>query len=200
MLYIIGVAHRAQAKTPDSQATEAQESFERCLRHTIEEVRPAFIGEEHNEDFLCKGGEVSITYKVAHEKGIQHRFCDPNTREREEIGYQNFMVISQRLWMKEPNLSNEELGIKSRAIEIAQYFPIREQFWLHRLEGCRDVHAIFVCGDIHIESFLKLLESEGISFKLVQRSIGVNEMDQPYYRASQYLIEHPGLFSWDQHS
>jgi hypothetical protein len=197
MLYVIGVAHRAQAKTPDSQATEAQESFEGCLRGIIDEVRPDFIGEEDNEEFLCNRGEVSITHKVAQEKGIKHRFCDPSTEERAKIGYQNFMVISQRVWMKEPDLSNEELGIKSRAIEIAQYFPIREQFWLHRLEGCRDVHAIFVCGDIHIESFTKLLESDGISFKVVQRGIGVNEEDQPYYLASQYLNEHAELSSWN---
>jgi hypothetical protein len=183
-------------KTPDSQATEAQESFESCLRCAIEEVRPAFIGEEHNEDFLCNSGEVSIAQKVAAGKGIEHRFCDPNTKERQDIGYQDFLMISQRVWMKEPNLSNEELGIKSRAIEIAQYFPIREQFWLQHLKGSRNVDAIFVCGDIHIDTLGKLLESEGISFKVARRSIGVNEEDRPYYVAAQYLTEHPELFSW----
>src|SRR5689334_11016333 len=136
MLYILGVAHRAQARTPDAQYTAAQQFFEFCLRRTIQEVRPAFIGEEDNEEFLANRGEISIAREIAAELGIEHRFCEPNKQERSAIGSKNFMAIALELAANE-SLSNDELECKARAVEIASYFPLRERFWLERLKGCR---------------------------------------------------------------
>lgn len=196
MLYIIGIAHRAQARKPDGKLTDEQQAFASCLRHAIEKTHPAFIGEEDNEEFLLKRAEISISKEIAEENdNIEHRFCDPNTEERLLIGYKNFMSVSLELWMVEPELSNDELTCKARAIEISRYFPIRERFWLERLKGFGDVNSVSVCGDIHIESFGALLESEGIPHAVVQRGIGVNEKDEPYYQASEYLKVHPDLAS-----
>lgn len=194
MLYLIGIAHRAQARKPDGALTDEQQTFAACLRRTIEESHPAFIGEEDNEQFLLKRAEISISKEIAEENdNIEHRFCDPNTEERLLIGYENFMSISLQLWMDEPELCNDELTCKARAIEISRYFPIRERFWLERLKGCGDVNAVFVCGDIHIESFGAFLESEGIPYAVVRRGIGVNEKDEPYYQALKYLKAHPEI-------
>ena len=179
MLHILGVAHRAQSRKPDSQPTEAQEDFASAMRAIIEGSHPSFIAEEDNEQFLAERSELSISKQIADEKLIEHRFCDPNTKERFAIGYKNFMAIALDLWMVEPELSNDELTCKARAIEIAQHFPVREQFWLNRLQGCRDVDAIFACGDIHIESFSRLLNTEHIPYRIAQRGIGVNEKDEP---------------------
>jgi hypothetical protein len=195
MLHILGVAHRAQSRKPDSESTGAQTDFACELRAIIEGSHPSFIAEEDNEQFLAERAEISISKKIADEKLIEHRFCDPNTKERCAIGYKNFMSIALDLWMVEPELSNDELTCKARAIEIANYFPLREQFWLNRLQGSRDVNAIFVCGDIHVESLSSLLNTEHIPYRIAQRGIGVNEKDEPYYRALAYLAEHPELLS-----
>jgi len=101
------------------------------------------------------------------------------------------MSIALDLSMAE-RLSDDELAQKARAIEIARYFPIREQFWLERLNGCRSVAAVFVC-DIHVETFAKVLEAEGVQYKVLRRGIGVNEKDDPYYQAMEYLKAHPDL-------
>jgi len=103
------------------------------------------------------------------------------------------MSIALDLWMETPELSNDELTCKARAIEIAHYFPLREQFWLNKLQGCRETEVVFTCGDIHIESFSGLLKTEHVSYRIVQRGIGVNEKDEPYYRAVAYLEQHPEL-------
>jgi hypothetical protein len=46
MLHVMGLAHRAQATRPEDPLTEAQQPLPDCLRHTIEQARPAFIAEE----------------------------------------------------------------------------------------------------------------------------------------------------------
>ncbi len=194
MLYIIGVAHRAQSRKPNCDKTEAQQALTQCLRRAIEENHPVFVGEEHNEEFLARSGEVSIAKEVAEEYKVEFRFCDPNHQQRDAIGYRSLQSIWLQLSLEEPGLSQDELDLKARSIEIARYFPIREQFWVKRLEGCRDANAVFVCGDVHIQGFEKLLRTEGISYTVVQRGIGVTEGDALYYRALEYSAEHPKLF------
>lgn len=192
MLHIIGLAHRAQSHKPNTDKTHAQKEFEEFLRWAIGEIHPAFIGEEDNEEFLRDRGEVSISREVAREHGIDHRFCEPSKQERSAIGSKNFSEIALELAMTE-RLSNEELAIKARAIEIACYFPIRERFWLDRLNGCGDSDAILACGDIHVEGFQSLLTEEGTTYRVLRRGIGRNEKDEPYYEALQYLRDHSDL-------
>ena len=192
MLHIIGVAHRAQARRPSFEKTEAHKAFEACLRRTVAEVHPVFVAEEDNEEFLSNRGEISIGKEIAYEEDIEHRFCEPDKKERSKIGSKNFSEIALELAMAE-RLSDDELAIKARAIEIARYFPVRESFWLDQLNGCEDADATFVCGDIHIESFTSLLEKRGVSYRIVKRGIGRTEQDEPYYEALRYLAEHPEL-------
>jgi hypothetical protein len=66
--------------------------FEFCLRRTIQEVRPAFIGEEDDE--VANRGEISIAREIGAELRIEHRFCDANKQERFAIGSKNFMTIA----------------------------------------------------------------------------------------------------------
>ena len=84
------------------------------------------------------------------------------------------------------------------AIEIGRYFPIREKFWLERLnvEECRAREVIFVCGDLHIEndSFTKLLEENAVPYAVVERGIGIAEDDQDYV-ALDYLRKHPEVLN-----
>lgn len=192
MLHIIGVAHRAQARKPDAQKTEAQDTFEDCLRTAIDKLKPAFVGEEDSEEALAKRGEVSISKEIAVEKQIEHRFCDPTQQERSDIGYMDCWSIEIHLSMTE-TLSAQERQLKAQAIEIARYFPIREQFWLQQLQGGRDTDAIFVCGDGHVEGFCKILDGNSVSYSIVERGIGTNESDEVFTMALKYLEKHPEL-------
>ncbi len=196
MLHIISVAHRVQAKSPDTQETEVQRSFAQFLRNKIRIIRPAFIAEEDCEEFLRERHEISIAKQVAGEFDIEHRFCDPNRAERFAIGYKDQYTLEQEtLIYAERGLSREEGLNKARAILIGRYFPIRERFWLERLSDCRDRAAIFVCGDGHIksESFRRLLACHDIPYKLVKRGVGLTEQDRWIDDALQYLKEHPEL-------
>ncbi len=196
MLHLIGLNHRAQARTPGSELTEEQQVFSDYLLRAIEEVRPAFIAEEDSEEALAKRGQVSIAKGIADERRIDHRFCDPTDAEREAIGYRDGQSLEIEIFMGDQDgMSNEEIFCKARAIEIGRYFPIRERFWLERLCGCRDVEAIFICGDLHIETFGNILTGDAIAYRVVERGIGATE-DARFYGAVQYLADHPELARW----
>jgi hypothetical protein len=109
MLYIIGLNHRAQARTQESELTEEQQAFSDCLLRTIEQVRPAFIAEEDSEEALTKRRRVSIAKSIADEKGIQHRFCDPTDAERRAIGYRDGQMLEIDLFMRDQGeMTNDE--------------------------------------------------------------------------------------------
>lgn len=199
MLYIIGLNHRAQARAPRSELTEEQKQFSDCLLRAIEQVHPASIGEEDSEEALAKRKKVSIAKSIADEKGIEHRFCDPTEAQRLAIGYRDGQMLEIQIFMSDQQgMSHDEIFLKARAIEIGRYFPIRERFWLEQLGGCRDADAIFICGDLHIESFGKILEAEHVPYNVIKRGIGVTPEDARFNRAVEYLAEHPELANPDE--
>jgi hypothetical protein len=196
MLFIIGIAHRAQARKPNADKTEAQREFTSCVKRTIEKVRPAFIAEEDSAEALAERGEVSIAKEIADGMGIEHRFCDPTREQRSAIGYRDGQSLEIEIFMRDQEgLSDDEIRNIARAIEIGVYFPIREQFWLERLDGCHDNDAIFICGDGHIKSdgFRRSLENSDIQYKLASRGIGLTEEDRWFDDALQYFKKHPEL-------
>jgi len=53
-------------------------------------------------------------------------------------------------------------------------------------------NVVFVCGQAHIESFARLLQSYGVDFTVVAERIGVNaEDDRLVALARAYLAAHP---------
>jgi hypothetical protein len=194
MVHIIGLNHRAQARTIGGEFDEEQKIFRDCLLTAVEQIQPILIAEEDSEEALAVRRRVSIAKSVAVEKGIEHRFCDPTTAERQAIGYRDGQMLECQLFMADrQGLSNDEIFLKARAVEIGKYFPMRERFWLERLGECREADVIFVCGDLHIESFGNILDAENIPYSVVARGIGLTEEDARFNQAVEYLRVHPEL-------
>ena len=167
--------------------TDAQRTFDHVLRRAIEEVRPAFIAEEDSEEALVIRQRTSIAKSLADEHRIEHRFCDPTPAQREAMNYKDGQtLIFELLYHNRDERLEPELKVKGRAIEIVRYFPVREQFWLERLNGLYPSEGIFVCGDAHIENFGRLLESKGIGHRVVQRGIGLTQEDITRINARRY--------------
>jgi hypothetical protein len=194
MIYIIGLAHRAQTRRRGVELNDSQSTFSSCLRGTVETTRPAFIAEEFSEEALEEISEDSIAREIAFESGILHRFCDPNSDERHAIGYRDYVSIFMGL---NEELPEEEKRRKARAIEICRYFPLREEFWLERLREFRGRDGIFICGDGHIEGFTHRLDNNQIPFAIVERGIGLTSEDDRFYDAVRYLTEHPEIANGD---
>lgn len=196
MLYLIGLSHNAQVRKQGSSETVEQREFAALLRSSVREVQPDFIAEELTVERLVRESEDSIAREVALEFGVVHRFCDPTEEERSSIGYRDARSIVPSL-MCSDRLPFSEVVTKATAIEICQYFPVREQFWLDRLRECPGDSGIFICGDGHIESFIRLLDINRIDWKVAARKVGfVPGENARVQEAMGYLREHPELANW----
>ena len=82
------------------------------------------------------GVTESTLEELAKANAIEHRFCDPTPVDREE-----------------------------NAIEQSDSDK-REQFWLSRIQNCKNRNVLFVCGDDHVEFFTKKVIAGG--FEVVQ--------------------------------
>jgi hypothetical protein len=198
MLHIIGVSHFVQARKPNVEKTEDQKTFTSLLKQTIQHVHPDFVGEENSEVNLSERQEISIAKEISDELRIEHRFCDPDDAERKTIGYESGTVIYQVLTTTgDIALPLEELRLMAYAIAMARYFPIRERFWLDRLNGCQEHDAIFVCGYGHLESFSLMLENERIAYRIVVPDLGITTEERKDVQGTiRYLREHPELKTW----
>jgi hypothetical protein len=177
MFYLIGAAHRAHLIEQSGQRTDAHEAFSKCLRSAIADHRPVLTAEEANTKKLTEYKQVSLTKTISDAEGIEHMFCDPGDSERDEMDYMDRSAIGLELTREWNVLSSAELDAKAGAIEIARFFPMREQFWLNRLSKFREQGVVFVCGDFHVDRFAKLLGQAGIPNEILQRDIGVIEED-----------------------
>lgn len=201
MFYIIRVAHRAQSKQKGTANSAAQKELWDCISETIPRARPALIAEELNEDALVmlskdRGGpEESIAKEVADQCRVGHRFCDPSQQERARIGYVEGSSLALQIAMNnEEGLSNEQINSRGFAIEVARYWPLREQYWLDQLCDVVEKDVVFVCGDAHVESFRELLAKNSIDSTVTARRIGVIESDDVWWQdVNAYLESHPEL-------
>jgi hypothetical protein len=203
MFYIIGVAHRAQAKQKRNEDTEEQKHFRKCLAEAIERFKPALIAEEFSEWTLQqllkdkKAEHESLTKAIADSVKVGHRFCDPDDKARAKMQYVEGTTLGLQIFMRnDENLSNDECSDRGFAIEIARYWPLRERYWLDQLGDVKDKDVVFVCGDAHVESFRELLNRDGINSTIVARHIGVTSSDDAFWdRVKRYLASHPELHS-----
>jgi hypothetical protein len=189
MFYLIGAAHRAHLIGESGLRTDAHEAFYKCLEAAIADHRPVLVAEEANPEKLKKYKQLSLAKIIGDAERLEHMFCDPSDREREEMGYKDRLDIGLDL-ARTANLSSVELDAKAGAIEIARYFPMRERFWFERLSGYHKKDVIFICGDYHVDRFAKLLDKAGITHKTVQREIGVNDEDIRRMRLQKNICRH----------
>jgi hypothetical protein len=150
MIYIVGVNHvNAQRRRLGHHLTEHHDKFRSTVESAIESLELSLLAEEDHPEYLNKNKAQSILIEIARNNHIQHQFVDPDTAEREMIGYRTVEFIQ-----KTHGLGN----IAARAHEIAHQFPKREAFWLSKIRPSLDANILFVCGAGHVESFKQLLE------------------------------------------
>jgi hypothetical protein len=96
-------------------------------------------------------------------KGIEHRFCDPDSIEKQALGIE-----------VDPKKETESDWRK------------REQVWLSRIADCKLRRVLFVCGDNHYDAFARLLESNGFN---VQRGAHYDISDEEFHDNADNVIE-----------
>jgi len=145
MVYLVGVEH-LKTQWIDEYESNARfvSLFINSLRQDVKKFKVEVIADELNEDELA-GYNVSKSsssgYIVAREYQIEHIFCDPNLREREDLS------IPAPPYTSEQNRKSD--------------FQKRERFWLDKIIYLKEKPVVFICGRNHVESFRHLLEANG---------------------------------------
>ena len=201
LLYLINVNHTIQFKSALFSESESvqkkREAFKAHVAEMIDKLDIEVLAEEFGDEGK-KESEIREFVKdfaqAVHEpfdwetarqqfdwetelqkfnkaKGIEHRFCDPDSSERKTLGIE-----------VDPKKQTESDWRK------------REQVWLSRIADCKLRRVLFVCGDNHYDAFAQLLESNGFN---VQRGAHYDISDEEFHDNADNVIEtheHKGDF------
>jgi hypothetical protein len=155
----------------------------------IEQHAPNLLAEEYTQTQLDVQRAESILQNIARRLNLPHIFVEPDLNERLTIGYRDNEGVEEQFRAR----SSVELNSEFVAAHvIAHQFPLRESFWLGKLSDHLGSVVLFVCGDIHLYSFPKLLEQKGWTSKVHASGIGVNH-NHSDYAALQYALKN-GMF------
>jgi hypothetical protein len=170
LLYLIGVNHAVQFKSAVSQmfgesesVRKKREAFRAHVAEMIDNLDIEILAEEFSEGGKLRPDapeEEAFREKLTAElgtapeplnwdtvleefskaKGVEHRFCDPDSKERKALGIE-----------VDPKKETESDWRK------------REQVWLSKIADCKHRRVLFVCGDNHFDAFAQLLTTNGFN-------------------------------------
>jgi hypothetical protein len=183
IVYLVGVNHEATRYRQPRGFTAGNLTFIDVIESAIKKHSPDLLAEEEQPERLIKDHAISLLDAIHRAHGVRHEFVDPNSRERKVIRYKDYIEIcglkefraqvSCPMFEKDENCESEIEKI-AYAHEIAHQFPTRETFWLNELKKANAKHVLFVCGDIHLRTFPKLLAAEGVESETIKEGICVD--------------------------
>lgn len=121
------------------------------------------IAEELNEEGLREARVTSsVPQRIAQERGLPHRFCDPDNAERKAAGILAASDV-RAMALMEDSVAEKEIERRVRA-----HYAKREEIWLRRL---MDVPrpVLFVCGADHVQSFSDLLALNSLHCRILHK-------------------------------
>lgn len=156
---LIGTHHPYQI--PGNAGSDAFGAF-LALACSAFDVRA--IAEEMSTEALL---ESSVTRSVAEEisesRALQHRYCDPNSVQREELG-----IVGENTVRIRGFFSNwDEAAVQT---ELRRIYAIREGVWADQLIEVDAWPTLFVCGCDHVSHFRDLLRTRGIKVSVLARN------------------------------
>lgn len=179
MIYLIGVEHRVQSISVGAGETADHTKYRLCLEQAIHKYRPTVVAEEYSDDALrisafVKGGtQEFFTRKIATARSVKHLLCDPDVKTKYSAGYQERTGWGIQISQLRTRESPSEQTLLAAALEVVRDFPIREAYWLQKLQDCLEEGVVFVCGDSHVDTFGGRLKDNGIPSQVVERQIGM---------------------------
>jgi len=164
-VHLIGTDHRYQLCGHQGANWEA---FKRYLSSFCQTEAIDLIAEELNEWEIERskpqGATSSVARDVASRLGIKHLFCDPDEADRKRLGINSRKELANSIGVVGHFLTPEQ---STRICQmIREQWPIREGFWLEKLQRTDFSHCAFILGANHVESFAKLLTSKGFDARV----------------------------------
>ena len=168
MIYIVGVDHLVQYDGPVPEILRKE--FKQYLEDSVKKYKITLIAEEFSRESLVDvyGAKECSARNAAGRCGIEHRFCDPEEKERGELGIPYYFDVMEsvkgRYNAREKLIIDNNLRKKvedeTRDI-VKSYWHIRERFWVDRIIDRIEENILFICGHEHAERLSKLLDGMG---------------------------------------
>src|SRR5262245_26570438 len=167
MIYVLGVNdHRYQAINPRNNPHE--DEFRDFVLEQVKAKKIDHLAEEMNDEYLQRENDAqeSVCRKMANDLEKTHTMCEPNTQDRQQIGY---IDKSWEAFIPEVESGcNETINAAHSKFHRKQWH-LREEFWFRKLQPYITKNTLFVCGANHADRFSTLLESKGIKNKIIQK-------------------------------
>lgn len=154
-VFLIGTKHDYQL--PGKRGAH---QFRDLLFHVVLEHCVRAIAEEMSSDGLF-GRQQSTCLEVAEACGLAHRYCDPNTAERQALG----ILVDEDTPRMAAFFSGRDP--QEAQAEVKASHGCREQFWLDGLLDLDTWPVLFVCGQAHTDRFRTLLETNRLVVHLL---------------------------------
>lgn len=138
MVYIIGVGHSVQCDKELSFSITKEFIYD--LKQLAVSSGIKLIAEEFSLEALSKQPlplSSTITEDIADGLGINHKYCDPDSKEREIIGWYS--------------ASDDMLRLKN---------------WLEKIINNLSDPIVFICGNQHVKDFANIIEDKGYDISI----------------------------------
>lgn len=155
MLYLIGTNHCTQYiyESDSLNFRYRVRDFAARLVSEASRLKIQVLAEELNEEAVANNRNrviASNVQRVALDLRIAHMFCDPASDQRKALGIPSTQEIKEQLGLG-MFLDPEATSLLEQ--EERKYWPIREKYWLDRLNSKLEKRVLFVCGADHVERF-----------------------------------------------
>lgn len=155
-IFLIGIDHRKQIITCDYA-----KEITKMICNLIHEEEFDLLAEEWSTDCEAENG-ITILKEIANNLNIKHINCEMSKKEQLKLPFdendeefQAYLVINQIPFKERKKQIKEE--------EIKQNFPVRENYWLNKINSITYNKCLFICGRDHLESFNKIIITNKIA-------------------------------------
>lgn len=173
-IILLGTRHRYQ--TPDESVSQQDIAlFKNLIRTLCVGEAISVIGEEMNcESLSTKRLDASTVKEVASELGKIHKYCDPTTEERRNLGIdvegakalraELYGNVLHEMMMDSVEHTEDEVDqeVSNRYLSSKmgqEENSLRESFWMGMIAKFDSSIILFVLGANHIDTFSTLLRS-----------------------------------------
>lgn len=165
MVFVIGIDHSIHQREHALLGNGGMLDLRDILRELVGEHKIQLIAEENSVQAMQRYNIVNTPAQVfAEENEIQYLFSDPDSQERIALGIRSRQDTAVMLGIDIFHATESDRDLINKNHRDAD--QAREVEWMNRIRPYINSDIIFICGFEHTQSFVELLNSNGLQASL----------------------------------